>query len=514
MSFNKETLEILSGIEKRMKFINIMRSLVRVYYPDNIKKMIHGNSDILSNIIIAILAFIEEKTLGVKQSCSISDIEDFLNEFAERLPSDCEIDSEIMSRYIVTDVLQNGGKPMSYLTYNSATQKFEQTIIRLINEENGKYHLTNDAFDFMFRTKEIESELEYSVTIFRMREYMKRNNYAETLDTSRELIHRIRNMMNTMDDFIKFCKESISRIPIDKYEAIVRKTEILIDSEYAELEKIQKVAKEHRESMRTAVDSGVGTEELRKHFKALGEIIKNIQTALEEQRGLINRKRQVSESYEDILRESFILGSGHINFEKDIMTELKKSPYSPDITISKLLHMFSTPAFPKYFSIENFYAFQNKFDDTTKEKSIDISETDEIDDTYMKIRSQRYSDIIVLFIMYANYHDDFTVSDFVESLSVTQLKNLCEENALPEVLISLYAMQELNIEEWRNSEHISIMPNGEFELAWCMNEVDENLLQMKKIRFSSEKSEYVFTIKNNLQEKKYTLSNFRIEVIR
>ncbi len=176
--------------------------------------------------------------------------------------------------------------------------------------------------------------------------------------------------------------------------------------------------------------------------------------------------------------------------------------------------MFSTPAFPKYFSIENFYAFQNKFDDTTKEKSIDISETDEIDDTYMKIRSQRYSDIIVLFIMYANYHDDFTVSDFVESLSVTQLKNLCEENALPEVLVSLYAMQELNIEEWRNSEHISIMPNGEFELAWCMNEVDENLLQMKKIRFSSEKSEYVFTIRNNLQEKKYTLSNFRIEVIR
>ena len=50
--------------------------------------------------------------------------------------------------------------------------KFKKMPVRLVNEEKGSYHLTDDVFDFLYRSKEIESELDYSVTRFKMQEYM------------------------------------------------------------------------------------------------------------------------------------------------------------------------------------------------------------------------------------------------------------------------------------------------------------------------------------------------------
>ena len=91
---------------------------------------------------------------------------------------------KVLARYIIVDVLQNGGVMAEFTTFYSASESFEPMSIRLINEEKGSYHLTDDAFDFLFRSKEIESELDYSVTRFRMKEYMRRDNYEDALDAN------------------------------------------------------------------------------------------------------------------------------------------------------------------------------------------------------------------------------------------------------------------------------------------------------------------------------------------
>ena len=140
-----------------------------------------------------------------------------------------------------------------------------------------------------------------------MAEYMKHHNYAEALDQSRELVSRIRNMKVSMDDFMRRCRENIAKISIDQYETVVSRVRNLLETEYEELRIIQDNAKERANSLTQAQQSGVGPEDIQKHRKALNEIIHNIQLTIEEQRSLINKKMSLSDVYQSILSDSWIL---------------------------------------------------------------------------------------------------------------------------------------------------------------------------------------------------------------
>ena len=183
------TQSIISGIENRMRFIHIVERILDYTYPDNIKKMI-PNRSMLDNLVIMVLLYIKERTLGNNKSCTITDIENFLEDIVEIVQEGYVIDCNELARFIIITALQNNGEIKEYYSYDSNKNAFATVVIRLIEEEHGNYRLTDDAFDFLFRSKEIESEIDYSVTRFKMREYLKRDNYGEALDQSKELISR------------------------------------------------------------------------------------------------------------------------------------------------------------------------------------------------------------------------------------------------------------------------------------------------------------------------------------
>ena len=76
MALRSELSELLAGFEKRMKFINIVRCLLDYKYPDHIREMI-PDKRILDNMIVAVLVFIKDRTLGTEQTCTIADVERF-----------------------------------------------------------------------------------------------------------------------------------------------------------------------------------------------------------------------------------------------------------------------------------------------------------------------------------------------------------------------------------------------------------------------------------------------------
>ena len=378
MALRSELSELLAGFEKRMKFINIVRCLLDYKYPDHIREMI-PDKRILDNMIVAVLVFIKDRTLGTEQTCTIADVERFLEDFSVVLPADYHINPKILARYIIVDVLQNGGVMAEFTTFYSASESFEPMSIRLINEEKGSYHLTDDAFDFLFRSKEIESELDYSVTRFRMKEYMRRDNYEDALDASRELVSRIRNMKVSMDDFLLRCREDISKITVDQYETVVGRIRSLLEDEYKELTEIQAAAKERAKNLEEALQNGVGTEDTQKHRSALKEIIENISLTIDEQRTLINKKASLSESYQALIRDNFVVNRfERLNFERDILSPLRKMDTSLGDAAKFFLFMLTKPEFDKKFSVENFYAPQGKINENEVEEGLDITgeETD------------------------------------------------------------------------------------------------------------------------------------------
>lgn len=514
MALRSELSELLSGFEKRMKFINIVRCLLDYKYPDHIREMI-PDKEILDNIIVAVLVFIKDRTLGTEQTCTISDVERFCEDLSVVLPVSYSIDPKKLARYIIVDVLQNGGIMTEFTTFYSATESFAPMSIRLLNEEKGSYHLTDDAFDFLFRSKEIESELDYSVTRFRMKEYMRRDNYEDALDASRELVSRIRNMKISMDDFLLRCREDISKITVDQYENVISRIRSLLEDEYKELTEIQTAARERAKSLDEAFQNGLRTEDTQKHMIALKEIIDNISLTIDEQRTLINRKASLSESYQALIRDNFVtMRFERLNFEKDILAPLRKEEGPLGDSAKFLLFMLTKPEFEKKFSVESFYAPQGKINESEAEEGLDITGEKTDHEKQIEIRNTRFKSICCDLFRFMENKERFMISDFIDSMRVSDLKEYSIENALPNVMLSLFAMQELNIEEWRTGERFSVIPNGEFELAWCLEEIPEEYLQIKKIRFTKTSGNFSFSSEQDGYERKIDMTDFEVEVVR
>ena len=512
MALQSEWKELLSGFEKRMKFINIVRCIIEHGMPDSIRQMI-PDKKIVDNLVMAVLLYIKDRTLGTEQNCSMDDIERYLEDLSVILPEECHIDARLLTKYIVVDVLQNGGILTEYLTYDSESESFKQQPVRLLNEEKSSYHLTDDAFDFLFRSKEIETELDYSVTRFRMKEYMRRDNYAEALDASRELVSRIRNMKVGMDDFLLRCRENIARITVDQYEAVVSRIRSLLENEYEELAEIQKSAEERKKTLEAAQQNGVDGDETRKHYFALQEIIQNISLTIEEQRALINKKTTLAESYRELIQDSFVMNRfERMNFKKDILSPLQRPGAHLEDAAKFLLFMLTKPEFEKQFSVESFYAPQSKIAEDEEEQGIDITEEETDYHKHIEVRDQRHLAIVRDFFQFAKERKRFSMHEFVQTLRISELVEYCEENALPNVLLSMFAMQELDLESWRQEEQFAIIPNGEFELSWCLGELSPEMIQMKKMIFSGTEHTFSFTVEMDGQARKIDISDFEVEV--
>ena len=513
MRLRPEIISLLSGFDKRMKFINIARYLLDFPLKDSIKEMI-PDRDILINIIVAVLVFIKERTLGNEQNCSLNDIADYLDDIEVILPDNCSIDSSVLARYIVVDVLQKGGILTNYKVLYPDEERFDIFPVRLLEEEKGTYHLTDDAFDFLFRSKEIESELDYSVTRFRMAEYMKRDNYAEALNQSRELVSKIRNMKISMDDFVRRCRENIAKISVDQYETVISRVRSLLETEYEELENIQNNAKERAGRLREAQQNGVGNADIVKHRKALSEIINNIQITIEEQRGLINKKMSLSDTYQSILRDSYaMLRFERLNFDKDILAALRKGSIPLEGAAVNLLYPLIRPEFENRFSVENFYAIQTKISDIEEDESELFEEETEAEDL-TELRNNRYLSICRDFFDYMHTRISFRASDFVGSLSDDKLYEYCEEAALPQTILNLYSLQRISVTEWKHSEEMIVQPLGEFELSWCLSELPETYLDMDYFTVTKLDREFSFAVTREGRQNRISMTDFNIEVVR
>lgn len=513
MKLRPELTELLSGFEKRMKFIHIARYLTEYAYRDNIRAMI-PDKDVLDNIIVAVLVFIKERTLGSEQRCTLADIADFLDDVSLLLPEGTAVDSSELARFIVVDVLQKGGILTNYKALISDKESFEPVPVRLIEEEKGTYHLTDDAFDFLFRSKEIESELDYSVTRFRMAEYMKRDNYEKALDQSRELVSRIRGMKVSMDDFMRRCRENIAKISVDQYETVITRVRDLLETEYEELKTIRENAKERAARLSEALQSGIGDENVQKHRKALNEIIRNIQLTIEEQRGLINKKMSLSDAYQSILSDSYAMSRyERLNFDQDILSELRSGRMPLDIAAGYLLFPLTRPELENRFSVENFYALQANLSELHEEETEALDEeTGETDP--MEIRNARFYSICERFFDYLMTRTSFKVSEFVASLSDEKLYEFCEENALPQVILSLYALQTVSVTEWKASTEMIVQPMGEFELSWCLSELPDPYREIDRFTVEKLEREFSFTVMRDGKQNRISMSDFAIEVTR
>ncbi len=503
------TREILSDFEKRMRFFNLVKYLTQRVVRDNIKELFDGSSDRLDNLIVMVMVFIMDHTLRYDEKCEKRDIEGFVSNVLELYGIDREYSGEI-TKYILIDVLQNGGRLREFEVFNSDTMSFEPASCSIISEDRGCYKLTDEALDFLFRTKEIDSELDFSVSRFKLNEFIKRGNYSKALSQSRELVSRIRGLKTGMDDFILRCRENISAVSVDEYEDIIKRVRGVFEDEQKQLEDIRAIVYKRLEEIIETVQQGASIANADVTEREIKEILENIDTTIREQSAVYNKKFSLSESYGRQLDEDFTYYiSKRYSFEEVLLNQAQKLDCGRAAELYRLFIPLTKPSFGRFFSAESLYARQKKLIDKPDEDFIDLNNAEDIIQSKTEERNNRFAQIIRLFIEYSTKHSSYRASEFINSLSDKDKTYVCEENALFDVLLKLYAIGEIDIAKWKAEQAQIIVPMGEFDLSYCLSEMDRRLLTMNNIKIGRDERVFDIALDGGLS---VSVTDFLIEV--
>ena len=477
-----ESRELLQDFEKRMRFVNLIKYWLQRSKPTEIRELLHNNDDKADNLILMVMVFIMDSTLRYGERCTKKDIAAFLRELSDIFGYEPE-SAERLTDYIVDDVLQNGGKLRGFSTFHSSSEDFtDQSALILIAHQDGSYVLTNEAYELLFRTKEIDSELDFSVNRFKLQEFIKRGNYSKALRESRELVSRIRNLKTRMDNFMLQCRTNIAEVSIDEYEDIVTQVRNSFEDENKQLSEIRAIVSA---KLQAIADSGINNDgNIRNTEKEIHEILENIDTVISEQSRVFNQKFTLSELYAELLDDSFsCLQAGRFDFEQEILLPMQKMKLSDSENIGKLFTPLYRPVFPHIFGLDFFYQRQNTIRESLRDEGIDTC-VEEESESASDIRNRRYVGIIRGLIAYSEIKTVFRFSEYIGTLQQDILNEQLQERSLPDVMLKLYALGEIDVAAWRSEQKDIIEPVGEFDLSYCLSELPEEMVQMQAIEIN------------------------------
>lgn len=403
---SEESKDLLQDFEKRMRFVNLIKYWLQRSKPREINELLHNDDDKTDNLILMVMVFIMDSTLRYGEHCTKQDITAFLRELADVYDYEPE-SAKILTDYIVTDVLQSNGKVHSFDTFYNSDKRFrEQRSLILIEQKRGSYVLTNEAYEFLFRTKEIDNELDFSVNRFKLQEFIKRGNYGKALRESRELVSRVRNLKTRMDDFMLRCRTNISEVSIDEYEEIVAQVKDSFEDENKQLNDIRILVSAKLQAITdTQINKNDNIGQIEHEIR---EILENIDTVISEQSRVFNQKFSLSELYANLLDDSFsYLQAGRFDLEQEVLLPLQKMKLQDSKNVGKLFTPLYCPLFPHLFGLDFFYSRQTAIRESSSDDGIDIVNEDNAE-TVVDIRNKRYVEITKGLLSFAEQNSVFS----------------------------------------------------------------------------------------------------------
>jgi len=389
----------LEGFHKRMQLTAVVDALInRRKKKPEIEDQIGDKP--FENLIFSVLVFIMEKTLTEDEECTLRNISFFVRDLLNNYYNDPSSDEKSLevTEYIVKTILQFDGVAMYYPVMNYENGKWEELRVKIIDEKvmettkgyKSIYSLTDQGYDFLFRTKEVDNELSFSVEEFKLRELIKRKNYKKALNQSNSLVQMVRQKKRDLEQYILSAKENIYGIDISKFDELIDSTFKLLSDEYEILGGIQNTVKISEMRIRDEYNlSGRLMDDMKKAQQELYQISRNLSSARQEQSKLINKREgsykilisTIEDTFRYVLEKRF-------DFEKEV---LKKMELSEEKDIKNLWRIFN-PLFHvepfRNFNLGLAYRAQSLMKESTEEVEPGIP-MDELSEDQENIRAQR-----------------------------------------------------------------------------------------------------------------------------
>jgi len=525
--------EYLEGFYKRMQVSGAVDSIVnRRERKMDIENRF--NSGDLENILFSLLVFIMEKTLSEDNECSINNIADFLGLI---LPfyGEIDIDNLILAEYLVKDILQNGGKPRFFdiMDYSAGKIKYRVKLIDdkvIYTEKSYKviYRLTDQGYDFLFRTKEVDDEISFTIEELKLKELIKRKNYKKAVLQSRSLVQMVRQKKSEILRFLEKLRENIYSVDVAEYEIIIKGTYALLEDEYKVMDDIHKTVKLSEFNLFKDENSDSDNVEIRKAKNDIAEILKNIDRTVSEQRELIINRHNLSKIYIDTIGDSFSKTiNRRFDIEDEILCVMEKLSEDKYCCLWKLFNPIFKPDIKNILNLIKLYERQYKLREKEFANFSDIvenlTENDESIIFLEKERTNAYIDIVKNIMIYGKEFNKFRFSDFFSFLNekYENIDVFTSEERIFRTMLKLYDIGLLDIIAWKKErENIIADISGEFDANVCLYAIEDenpdiyNVISIKISKDDNVNFECEYTIsENNLNiNKKIILSDFLIEV--
>ncbi len=530
-------IDFLDKFEKRMEWIGVVDSIVNRRGRDTkIEGMFPGND--LTNIIVSVLLFIMEKTLEENNECDTQHIEEFIDvllreHYSLKLG---KLEIKELTGYIIRDILQNNGERRTYGAFNYSQSVREYIPIRLISDKmviEGEarklnYMLTNQGYDFLFRTREVDEEIQLTIEQLKLKEYVKRKKFSNAVRQSVELIAYVRQKKKEVENFILSIRQNINDVDIDKYEQLLKGTYSMLEDEYETMGDIRKMVQQADEKISGELESSHQMEsKLMKAIEEIKEISHNLGVAISEQRNLILNRHNLSNLYMDTIKRSFEYSFvKRFDIEESILEPMERYEVLLDKCISLLEPLF-LPEINKMLSIDQIYHQQMIFSEEETDEAHFIN-TEEYEDENEKRRireiSNKHIEITELLFGQIIKNKRIRLSDLINDFKLNHPKEyveLCRARLLFSVAFKLFDIGTIRLREFYQEDKKVIMGDSEnFSLERCLLEIEDRIKELKTtkaikvVKLDGEISVVVEYEENGMQiREEVRMSDLHFEVV-
>ena len=476
------------------------------------------DSGILDHMFYDVLLFIMEYSLSESGGCSLREISQFLFNDLRYYRVVLDVSkTEMLASYMVRDILQNGGSVLSYPLFHHETGHWQEATVRLIEDRLSDdkvllYRLSEQGYDFLLRTREIDTQFEGWVSMLITKQQLERRNYRESYHQARQSLQILRKQQTAFEEFIRSIRRDLRSVENDAYSRMIGSFYENLETEQEMTREIIRIIEEYRREMSSQKEQLLEQddrtlEESLDYLRGMSDIL---ETIMDTENELLSHRYSVRKIYESMLEESLLSSFSFRRYDY-YETILKPASSLHDEELSAFLLLrrpLTLPQTEKIFNPGLLYAPERNLEEEDLESERILSEEEEENVRLLEKqkRMNLYKEAFSLFLNYAGTHDRFRIREFVHFCDRLAEENdtefLSDSKSFYLMFLDLYSLGTIDFDHMEFQEKPYDDSAEEFDIAQMLRilQIDPAGLNIRTIVLNAEKGTDRYYLRNEQDE--------------
>ena len=453
-----------------------------------------------TNLIFSVLLYIMEQSLK-EEACTIDDITYFIDSinvsyYKKPLSYD---DCKMLGEFIVNTILCDDGRAMYFEGYNYEQEKYQELSISFIANKSlylegdvkrTSYFLTDDGYNLMLSTLEIESNMKLTVHEMIFKLHLEKASYDKAADEMKNIFNLMRIQLQRIQEAMRKIRQNALSYSVEEYKKI-------LDENIATIDETKQKFLEYRAYVSRLVKE---MEHQNIHIERLehkeSENLRNLKViegylnrALDEHQKILSThfdlKALYTKELETLSQMSLIQ---RFSLRTEFYNEVLKNP-----ECLTQMEVFFRPLFvqdvDKIYLLDKAFAYQKPIVEKEMEESAEMVDFD--NETWLREQNEllqkklkRYQDSVSCLLLYATKEGEITLSQLQEQLTPDDKDVLFPSMEIfREIMIELLKEGNLRLDALRKEkeEHFEEM-RKQFQMSQCLLDCVEAIPKLSKIK--------------------------------